>query len=76
MLCKVHARSQPMVKEMEKWQKTTPIRLMLATKNDPAGILMEHRERFIHAPCVWATGSTRTDLKAAGTCATREIFAS
>jgi hypothetical protein len=46
LLAKFNDRIKAMIKEMEAAQKTTPIRLMLAKKNDPAGILTEHREFY------------------------------
>ena len=46
LLAKFNQRIKATIKEMEAAQKTTPIRLMLAKKNDPAGILMEHREFY------------------------------
>ncbi len=46
LLAKLHRRIEATMKEMETAQKTTPIRLMLAKKNDPADILTEHREFY------------------------------
>lgn len=46
LLAKVHAQVETWVKESEAAQKTTPIRLMLAQKNDPARITMENREFY------------------------------
>jgi hypothetical protein len=46
LLEKFNRRVQASIKEMEAAQKTTSIRLMLAKNNDPAVILMEHREFY------------------------------
>ncbi len=46
LLAKFNGQIKAMIKELETAQKTTPIRLMLAQKNDPASVLTEHREFY------------------------------
>ncbi len=46
ILDRMNGRMSKLQEEMETAQKTTPIRLMLANSNQPAGILSQHRDFY------------------------------